>query len=121
MRCVWVIDDVQAVADSVVTLLKAEGIAASPFADAKEVLVRLAAGERPAVMILDMSMPNEGGRAILTAVATDPSMTFPILVYTGWGDDVVDGPYRGRVREVLPKNGEPLALVSAVREAIGWI
>ncbi len=83
-RCVYVVDDDEAVRDSVSVLLESEGYAASSFSSADKFLA--AAPQLPAgCLIVDVRMPGMDGLELRRHL-TEAGLDFPMIVITGHGD-----------------------------------
>lgn len=113
---VWVVDDVEPVAESVTTLLVTEGIPARALTTVAGTWAALNEGEPPALMLLDLGLAGNG-RGLLASIAAEPGWTFPILVLSGQ-PAALDSRVAGRVNAVLCKPVEPVELVRAVRHAL---
>lgn len=81
---VYVIDDDDAVRDSLASLLAAKGFLVSTFAAASEFLA-VAAALRPGCLITDIRMPGMDGLE-LQGYLIDRALPFPLIVITGHGD-----------------------------------
>ncbi len=83
-RPVYVVDDDDAVRDSLALLLEAAGLRVEAFAAAAEVLVRCR-DERPACVVTDVRMPEMDGLQLQQRLAQlHPRL--PVIVITGHGD-----------------------------------
>ena len=81
---ILVIDDEQLVRDTVAEFLTDEGYAVVLAADGAEALERLAAATAlPALIVLDLKMPNLDGGTFRTAQTRDPGLAaIPVVVVT---------------------------------------
>ncbi|MEM9627537.1 MAG: response regulator FixJ [Pseudomonadota bacterium] len=81
---IYVVDDDEAVRDSLEALLLAEGFSVQGFESAEALLVK---GRPPAVAccLLDVRMPGKDGLTLLGELG-DWSTTTPVVVMTGHGD-----------------------------------
>src|ERR1051325_7987715 len=82
-RSVYVIDDDEAVRDSVSLLLEARALAAQSFASGPEFLA-VASSLKPGCIITDMRMPLMNGLELLHRLR-DRNLTFPVIVMTAPG------------------------------------
>ena len=114
---VLVVEDDPSVRGLLQTLLSAEGYDVATASDGLAGLVKASAGG-PALVLLDLMMPDLGGVRVLEEMRGDPSLSeIPVIVVTG-KIDAVPG-----MREVLGEEnvflkpfgvGELLARVGAV-------
>jgi two-component system response regulator FixJ len=81
---VYVVDDDDAVRDSLTMLLEAAGLRVEAFATGAEVLVRCR-DERPACVITDVRMPGMDGLQLQQRLAQLHAQ-LPVIVITGHGD-----------------------------------
>lgn len=83
-RCVYIVDDDEAVRDSLSALLESKAYAVRSFVSAPEFLV--AAPSLPAgCLIVDIRMPEMDGLELQQHLI-DRSLNFPMIVITGHGD-----------------------------------
>jgi two-component system response regulator FixJ len=107
-RSVYVIDDDEAVRDSVSLLLEARALAAQSFASGPEFLA-VASSLKPGCIITDMRMPLMNGLELLHRLR-DRNLTFPVIVMTAHGEvslavqalkagatDFIEKPFPGEV------------------------
>lgn len=79
---VYVVDDDDAVVDSLTDVLASEGYRVEGFTDPGEALARLRGGARPSVMLLDMVMPVMNGEDVLAALA-EAGVHIPVVLLSG--------------------------------------
>ncbi|MEO6205547.1 MAG: response regulator [Mycobacteriales bacterium] len=85
---VLVVEDDPSVRGLLHTLLTAEGYDVATASDGLAGLVK-AASSRPALILLDLMMPDLGGVRVLEELADDPELTgTPVIVVTGKIDAV---------------------------------
>jgi two-component system, LuxR family, response regulator FixJ len=116
-RTLHVIDDDDAVRDSLTFFLKASGFAVAAHESADAFLAALP-GLEPACVITDIRMPGTSGIDLLGHLtARDPAV--PTIVITGHGDVplAVDAMKRGAV-DFIEKPFEDEAILTAVRMAM---
>jgi CheY-like chemotaxis protein len=83
---VLVVDDDHALRESVSGLLADEGFSPVGFADGADALAAVRAGLRPAVILLDISMPRMDGWDFRTAQREDPALKdVPVALVTAAG------------------------------------
>jgi len=82
---VYVVDDDEAVRDSMRWLLEANGFEVNAFASAEEFLARLPNPEPVACLLLDVRMPGMSGLELHEELARRGS-TLPLIFITGHGD-----------------------------------
>lgn len=83
-RCVYIVDDDEAVRDSLSVLLESKFFAVTSFASAVEFLAA-AASLRAGCLIVDIRMPEMDGLELQQHLI-DRSIDFPLIVITGHGD-----------------------------------
>lgn len=81
---VWIVDDDEAVRDSLSMLLRTVGIPVVAFASAREFLDGWSPG-RPGCLVLDIRMPDMSGLELQTELARR-RIKVPIIFITGHGD-----------------------------------
>jgi two-component system response regulator FixJ len=82
--CVYVVDDDEAVRDSLFALLEANGYTSRTFSSAQEFLAA-APTLRPGCLIADIRMPGMDGLEMQQRLV-ERSLPFPLIVVTGHGD-----------------------------------
>jgi len=117
---ILIVDDDDATREAFAILLSLEGYRVQTAADGLEALERLHAGERPALIVLDLMMPRMDGAQLRQRLARDEELAgIPILICTASG--------RARASRSLPpalaagmleKPVEPTHLVAAVRRVL---
>ena len=114
---VLVVEDDPSVRGLLQTLLVAEGYEVSTASDGLGGLGQIAATS-PALVLLDLVMPDLGGARVLQELREDPELArLPVLVVTGHEDAVPDMQARLGAENVFLKPfavGELLARVGAV-------
>jgi CheY-like chemotaxis protein len=85
-RSVLVVDDDQAIRETLCELLADDGYRAVGAANGREALELLRSGERPSIILLDLMMPVMDGFAFRTAQLADPALrAIPVAVITAMG------------------------------------
>jgi len=84
VACVYVVDDDEAVRDSLSLLLEGKGYAGRSFASAPEFLAA-AASLAPGCLVVDIRMPDMDGLELQRHIA-DQALPFPMIMITGHGD-----------------------------------
>lgn len=116
-RLVYVVDDDEAVRESLVILLEAEGIAAESFDSGKSFLAN-ADLARAGFLIFDIHMPAMSGLDLLTRLRSQGVST-PAMVLTGRSDATLDAAAKRLGAVMLSKPPEDQTLLRFVRGAIG--
>ncbi len=116
---VWIIDDDDAVRDSLAFLLTAEGMSVEAFASAKDFLAGSRQGRRGCV-VTDVRMPGMSGIDLLDQLATSSRSDVPVIVITGHGDIAlaVEAMKKGAA-DFIEKPCDDDRLIAAVRAALG--
>jgi two-component system response regulator FixJ len=83
-RLIYVVDDDEAVRDSLSVLLDARGYTVRSFASAREFL-SAAPSLRPGFLVTDIRMPEMDGLELQQRM-TERALAFPLIVITGHGD-----------------------------------
>ena len=79
---VWVVDDDDAIRRYLWDLLSSRGYEVQCFDSGEQVFRRLSAGQRPALMLLDIRMPHVGGLEVLAQLERS-GRRVPSLVLSG--------------------------------------
>ncbi len=116
---VWIIDDDDAVRDSLGFLLTAEGMSVETFASAEDFL----AGSRQAghgCVVTDVRMPGMSGIDLLDRLARSSRSDIPVIVITGHGDIplAVEAMKKGAA-DFIEKPCDDDRLIAAIRAALG--
>jgi two-component system response regulator FixJ len=110
---VYVVDDDEAVRDSLETYLELKGLSVMTFGSGR----RLLDGqydELPALFIVDVNMPDIDGLALLEALR-DRGITVPAIVITGLGDSSLrQRAARAGAADFFDKPVDPRALFQSV-------
>jgi two-component system response regulator FixJ len=115
-RAIFVVDDDEAVRDSLQLLLEADGFEVASFASGAAALAALERA-RPACLVLDVSMPGMGGLELLDTLAAR-DIQLPVVMISG----NVDRRTRQRALKsganvVLDKPLSDAELIEAIRDA----
>src|SRR5438105_492315 len=85
-KTLLVVDDDDVVRDEVASTLRGEGYAVIAAANGRQALDFLGSGPVPALVVLDMMMPEQDGWNFLARRAADPSLAaIPVLLVTAIG------------------------------------
>jgi len=138
-RLIYIVDDDEAVRDSLSLLLETRGFTVRGFASAREFLAA-APSLRPGVLVSDVRMPEMDGLELQQHLA-ERGFSFPLIVITGHGDvplavqamkagalDFIEKPFAAEAilnaaAAALERVGEradenPLAATAAIRLAL---
>jgi len=113
---VYVVDDDEAVRDSLAALLEAEGLLVTTFPSARQLLEASLANA--SCLVADVRMPDMDGLQLLTALAARPSAP-PVIVITGHGDvPMAVRAMKLGAADFIEKPFAPDALLTSVRNAL---
>ena len=118
-KTVLIVDDSQAVLDSLGTAFEDAGYDVSAAADGEEVFRKLAANE-PDAVLLDIYMPRLNGADVCRLVKAHPhwKKTFLVLMSSRISDREIDMYRRIGADEVLKKPFDPAHAVALVEKAV---
>ncbi len=119
-KTVLVVDDSQAVLDSVGSAFEDAGWDVTSAADGEEVFHKLATAD-PAAVLLDIYMPKLNGADVCRLVKAHPhwKKTFLVLMSSRISDREVDMYRRIGADEILKKPFDPAHAVALVEKATG--
>lgn len=84
---VLVVDDDEDVRETVRMILEDEGYATDVVDDGRSAMTRLRRAPRPALILLDLQMPEMDGRAVLRALEADAELaSIPVVLITASGE-----------------------------------
>ncbi len=114
---ILVVDDDPMIRRGIQRVLEQEGFAVETAADGSEAVAR-AAQRPPALVVLDLILPTEGGSGVADALRAAHGAALPIILITA------DGQAAEKARQIgaatyLRKPFEVDALVAAVRTVLG--
>jgi DNA-binding response OmpR family regulator len=116
---ILVVEDDQSVQNLLTVVLEHEGFDVITARDGLEGLVKMEL-QHPALVVLDLMMPNVSGDRVLEEIRSDPRLaSVPVLVVSGRHDvhqtfDHILGP-----ENVLEKPLDPDRLVARIEEILG--
>jgi CheY-like chemotaxis protein len=85
---ILVVDDDDAIRDTLRDVLESEGYAVMTAADGAEAIKALRAAGRACVVLLDLMMPVMSGGEFLEALRRDEDLrTVPVLILSAWPED----------------------------------
>lgn len=122
-REIVIVDDHEAVRDALLGMVEEAGYAAVAFSNATAALTRIAE-HRPALVLLDMMMPEVDGADFLKQLARRPeTRTLPVIVVSAMGH-LMQGLRKSDVNaagvaEVLSKPVSYTDLIEAIGRVIG--
>ncbi len=119
-KTVLIVDDSQAVLDSLGTAFEDAGYDVSAAADGEEVFRKLAAAD-PDALLLDIYMPKLNGADVCRLVKAHPhwKKTFLVLMSSRISDREIDMYRRIGADEILKKPFDPDQAVALVEKAVG--
>lgn len=118
---VFVVDDDEAVRDSLLTLLRVQGIRARGFVSGKDFFENLP-DEPSACVITDVRMPDFDGTEVVRRLAETRGHAWPVIVITGHADvPMVIQMMKMGVADFIEKPFDPSRLIEAVRGCIGHL
>jgi len=119
-KTILIVDDSQAVVDSLTAAFEEGGYAVASAGDGEEVFRRMTAFE-PEALLLDIYMPKLNGADVCRLVKAHPhwKRTFLVLMSSRISDREIDGYRRMGADEILKKPFDPDAAVQLVARAIG--
>lgn len=82
---VYIVDDDDAVRDSLCQLLRLHGYASTPFASGDDFLARLDPSLGSAIVLLDLRMPGRSGSEVQAELAAR-NLRWPVVIVTAHGD-----------------------------------
>ncbi|HEY0648367.1 response regulator transcription factor [Phenylobacterium sp.] len=117
-RAVHIIDDDDAVRDSLAVLLEIRGVPVETYASARAFLAALADGAEGCV-VTDVQMPGMNGLELLAALRAR-GHTLPVIVATARGGRAMAAEAVARgATALIEKPFAPDAFIDAVSEALG--
>ena len=116
-RTVLVVEDDPAIGHMMVTLLEAEGYRPVLVADGALAL-DAARGERPALITLDLSLPNLDGLQILDRLDDTIDAVVPVVVVSAYTKRLTDR-HRQRAAAIVEKPFDVDTLLRSISAAIG--
>jgi DNA-binding response OmpR family regulator len=88
MDVVWSVDDDEEMSEAVGLMLKLLGYKTRSFSDARSAAKALLGGERPALLLLDVNMPDVSGLELLEFVRSRPVLNdLPVLMLSANATD----------------------------------
>ena len=115
---VWIVDDDSSIRWVLQKALQAERLECFSFADARDVVRQLDAGQQPEVIISDIRMPGMDGMQLLSDVHSRfPNL--PIIIMTAHSDlDSAVNAFHGGAFEYIPKPFDIDEVVALVQRAL---
>ena len=118
---VFVIEDDFAVRDSLVTLLRAEGLRARGFASGVDFFDNLP-GDRVACVVTDLHMPGMDGTEVVKRIKALHGEAWPVIVITGHGDiSLAVELMKAGVTDFIEKPFEPHRLIETVKGCVSRV
>jgi len=117
-RCILVVDDEPALASVLRRMLESEGHDVTPCTGGSEAL-RAFEPDRHDLVMTDLGMADLNGLELAAAIHGRSPRT-PVVLVTGWGNELdPDNPPRGIAR-VLPKPYRLATVLEALNDALAW-
>ena len=121
-REIVIVDDHEAVRDALLGMVEEAGYVAVAFSNATAALARIAE-HRPALVLLDMMMPEVDGADFLRRLSQSQAASVPVIVVSAMGH-LMQGMRKSEgnaagVSEVLAKPVSYTTLIDAIRRVIG--
>lgn len=118
---VFVIDDDAAVRDSLLLLLRSEGIRARGFASGADFFANLPE-DRSACVITDIRMPGMDGAEVVQRLNALPDRTWPAIVITGHADvPMAVQLMKAGVVDFIEKPFDPNRMIETVKGALNQL
>ena len=115
LHSVFIIDDDAAVRDSLLTLLRGEGIRARGFSSGIDFFAGLP-DDATACVITDMRMPDMGGAEVVRRLGELRGNAWPVIVITGHADvPMVVQMMKAGIVDFIEKPFDPPRLIETVR------
>lgn len=115
---VFVIDDDAAVRDSLLHLLRGEGVRARGFASGADFFANLPE-DRSACVITDIRMPGMDGGEVVRRLALLNDRTWPVIVFTGHADvPMAVQLMKAGVIDFIEKPFDPSRMIETVKGAL---
>jgi two-component system response regulator FixJ len=112
-----IVEDDDAVRDSLLVLLRSHGLEATAFPSAEAFLAHLDAGAAPACIVSDVKMTGMSGLDLLAELKRRGSPA-PIILITGHGQiSMAVGAIKSGAEDFIEKPFDEMALVEAIRRA----
>lgn len=115
---VFVIDDDAAVRDSLLHLLRSEGVRARGFASGADFFANLPE-DRSACVITDIRMPGMDGSEVVRRLAALTDRAWPVIVFTGHADvPMAVQLMKAGVIDFIEKPFDPIRMIETVKGAL---
>jgi two-component system response regulator FixJ len=116
---VFVIDDDDAVRDSLLTLLRAQGITARGFSSGTDFFDRLPQAES-ACVVTDVRMPDMDGGEVVRRLAEQKGAAWPVIVITGHAEVAMAVQMmKAGVVDFIEKPFDPNRLIETLKGCLG--
>lgn len=113
-----VVDDDEAVRDSINALLTSHGLKPIAYSDARQLLAALAGGAAPACVVADVMMPGMTGLELQQELKARKSLV-PIILITGHGQiRMAVGAIQDGAADFIEKPFDDVTLLAAIDRAI---
>ena len=114
---VVIVEDYGQTRDALASLLELEGYSVWSCGTGAALLTRLRFAPRPAVVVLDLTLPDTTGGRCLTAIRSSTWADVPVLIFSAW-----DGLERFGLdaQGLLSKSCEPVTIARTVDRLARW-
>jgi CheY-like chemotaxis protein len=108
---VVIVEDYAPTRDALAALLDLEGYSVWSCSTGAALLTRLRFGPRPAVVVLDLTLPDTTGGRCLTAIRSSTWADVPVLIFSAWDNLERFGL---DAQGLLSKSSEPVTIARTV-------
>lgn len=119
--CVALVDDDEAVLDSLKIFLERRGLTVTTFTNAQELLRSINSGVAFDCVVTDVRMPGMSGVELQSALATR-GLTWPLILITGHGDvGMAVSALKAGAADFIEKPTDEKRLLASIEEAVAAV